>query len=401
AAKEIMGKRIGFYSLAMLLMAGLTGMVVTGDLFNLYVFLEISALASYALVAIGDRRAPLSAFRYLTLGTIGASFYLTGLAFVYMSTGSLNMADVAQLLLAVEKTPPVLVGFCLMVLGMGLKMALFPMHTWLADAYTHASSAATALIAPLGTKVAAYVLIRLLFFVADPNLMRVETPLTTVIGLLGAAGLIWGSVLAVCQKELKRMLACSSIAQVGYIALGIGLSSPLGFIGAVLHALNHACMKACLFCISGNMRLRLGHSNIPRFMDTLRASMPVSAACFALSAMSMIGLPPTAGFFSKWYLIMGSLEQANWFFVLVLVLSSLLNAVYFFRVLERIYLKPQAVPAGPIEGEAEEQEPVGQGEAPLAMILPTLVLAVALLVLGVGNAWIVSRLILPMIPAGL
>jgi multicomponent Na+:H+ antiporter subunit D len=401
AAKEIMGKRIGFYSLAMLLMAGLTGMVVTGDLFNLYVFLEISALASYALVAIGDRRAPLSAFRYLTLGTIGASFYLTGLAFVYMSTGSLNMADVAQLLLAVEKTPPVVVGFCLMVLGMGLKMALFPMHTWLADAYTHASSAATALIAPLGTKVAAYVLIRLLFFVADPNLMRVETPLTTVIGLLGAAGLIWGSVLAVCQKELKRMLACSSIAQVGYIALGIGLSSPLGFIGAVLHALNHACMKACLFCISGNMRLRLGHSNIPRFMDTLRASMPVSAACFALSAMSMIGLPPTAGFFSKWYLIMGSLEQANWFFVLVLVLSSLLNAVYFFRVLERIYLKPQSVPAGPIEGEAEEQEPVGQGEAPLAMILPTLVLAVALLVLGVGNAWIVSRLILPMIPAGL
>ncbi len=400
AAHEIVGKRIGFYSLAMLLLAGLTGMVVTGDLFNLYVFLEIGALAGYGLVAIGDRRAPLSAFRYLTLGTIGASFYLTGLAFIYMSTGSLNMADVAQLLPAVGKTRPVLVGLCLMVLGMGLKMALFPMHAWLADAYTHASSAATALIAPVGTKVAAYVLIRLLFFVADPDLVRVETPLTTVIGVLGAAGMIWGSVLAVCQKELKRMLACSSIAQVGYIALGIGLASPLGFIGAVLHALNHACMKACLFLISANMRLRLGHSTIPRFVDTIRGSMPVSAACFALAAMSMIGLPPTAGFFSKWYLVLGSIEQANWLFVVVLILSSLLNAVYFFRVLERIYLKPQAVPAGPNQGEAEEQEPVGQGEAPLSMILPTLVLAVALLVLGVGNAWIVSRLIVPMIPGG-
>ncbi len=400
-AHEIPDKVVPFFSLAMLLLAGLTGMVMTGDLFNLYVFLEIGALAGYALVAIGDRRAPVSAFRYLTLGTAGACFYLGGLALVFMSVGSLNMAEVAQLLPGVQDSAPVIVGICLMVLGMGLKMALFPMHAWLADAYTHAASSATALIAPIGTKVAAYVLIRLMLFIADPELVNVETPLIMAVGALGAIGMIWGSILAVCQKELKRMLAYSSVAQVGYIALGIGLASPLGIIGAVLHALNHACMKACLFFISGNLRLRMGHSYIPSFVNSIRTAMPWTAACFALAAISMIGLPPTAGFFSKWYLVMGSIETSNWLFVIALILSSLLNAVYFFRVLERMYLAPQADPEDPSKGEAEVLTPEGHGEAPASMLGPTLILAVSLLVLGVFNAWIVTTFITPMIPGRL
>jgi multicomponent Na+:H+ antiporter subunit D len=389
-------KEIPFYSLSMLLLGGLCGMVMTGDLFNLYVFLEIGALAGYALVAIGDKRAPVSAFRYLTLGTAGAAFYLIGLAFLFVSTGTLNMADISRVLPLVQNSTPVIMGIIFIVMGIGLKMALFPMHAWMPDAYTYASSSAAALIAPIGTKVAAYVLLRFMFFVVDPDFLRHELHLLQIVGFLGALGIIWGSLMAICQKELKRMLAYSSVAQVGYIALGIGLASPLGFIGAVLHALNHACMKACLFFVSGSLRLRLGHSNISLMTNTLRQSMPWTAAAFSLAAISMIGLPPTAGFFSKWYLALGAIEQSHWIFLTVLLVSSLLNVVYFFRVMERIYLKPQQ--EGAVDASTLD---ISRNEAPASMLMPTLILATGLLVLGLANAWIVTNVIMPMIPGWL
>lgn len=396
-AHETPDQVVPYYAMAMVFLTGLTGMVLTGDLFNLYVFLEITSLSSYALLALGNRRAPVAAFRYLILGTAGGSFYLFGLAFLYIQTGSLNMADVGAILPLVASRSAVVIGLVFMALGMGLKMALFPLHGWLPDAYTNAVSTSTALIAPLGTKVAAYVLLRLFFFVLDPSYSRDELPLLTALSYLGAAGIIWGSVMAITQRELKRMLAYSSVAQVGYIALGIGLGSPLGFIGAVLHTLNHACMKACLFLVSANLRVRQGHTHIPRFDQNLRRAMPWSMAAFALAALSMIGLPPTAGFFSKWYLALAALEQANWLFLGVLLASSLLNAVYFFRVLERIYL---------IKGP-DTPEPALAAELPMprevrgSMLATTLGLAASLLVLGLGNAWIVTHLIRPMLPAGL
>ncbi len=234
ATQEILGKRIGFYSLAMLLLAGLTGMVVTGDLFNLYVFLEISALASYALVAIGNARAPFSAFRYLTLGTVGASLYLLGLAFLYMSTGTLNMAEMAEMLPIISRHPPVVIGLVLILLGAGLKMGLFPMHAWLPDAYANASSAATALIAPIGTKVAVYMMIRVLIISGFP-------PVIGIISWVAAVGIIAGSILAISQSNIKRMLAYSSVANIGYIVLVVTLANPLAFIGALL--------RPCFLCL--------------------------------------------------------------------------------------------------------------------------------------------------------
>jgi len=389
-------KEIPFYSLSMLLLGGLTGMVMTGDLFNLFVFLEIAAVAGYALVAIGDRRAPIAAFRYLILGTIGTAFYLLGVAFLFISTGTLNMADMSRMLPLVQDTTPVILGLVLIILGIGLKMALFPMHIWMPDAYTYASSTAAALSAAIGTKVAAYVLLRIMFFMVEPDFLRNDLHLIQIVGFLGAAGVIWGSVMAICQKEMKRVLAYSSVAQVGYIALGIGLASPLGFIGAVLHALNHACMKACLFFVSGNLRLRQGHSLIPNMTNSLRSSMPWTSAAFALAAISMIGLPPTAGFFSKWYLVLGAIEQSHWIFLVVLLASTLLNAVYFFRVLERMYLKPQE--AGAVDASTQN---IPRNEAPASMLVPTLVFAAGLLVLGLANAWIVTNVIVPMIPGWL
>ncbi|MFP4108946.1 MAG: complex I subunit 5 family protein, partial [Desulfonatronovibrio sp.] len=211
---ETPDKEMPFYALSMLLLMGLTGMVMTGDFFNLYVFIEISALAGYALVAIGDKRAPVAAFRYLTLGTAGAAFYLLGVSFIFISTGTLNMADVAQVAPLVENSTPVMLGLSLIVLGTGLKMALFPMHMWMPDAYSYASSSATALIAPIGTKVSAYVLLRVMFDVFEPSYTAGDLPLAQIVGYLGAIGVIWGSVLAICQKELKTMLAYNSVAQV-------------------------------------------------------------------------------------------------------------------------------------------------------------------------------------------
>ncbi len=402
---ETPDKTISYYTLTMLLLAGLCGMVLTGDLFNLYVFLEIAALAGYALVAIGDKRAPVAAFRYLTLGTVGAAFYLLGVAFIFISTGSLNMGDVFKVLPLLEDSRAVIVGLTLIVLGIGLKMALFPMHAWMPDAYAYASSAATALLAPIGTKVAAYVLFRVMFYMVDPDFLRHDLHIAQIVGYLGAIGVLWGSILAICQKELKLMLAYSSVAQVGYIAVGIGLASPLGFIGAILHALNHACMKACLFFVSGSLRFKVGHSSITDMNNSLRKTMPWTSAAFVLAAISMIGLPPTAGFFSKWYLALGAIEQSNWIFLGVLLVSTLLNAAYFFKVIERMYLKPQPRVAAPSEEPSEDpvQEltdttHVNRNEAPASILLPTLTLSLSLLVLGLANAWIVTHLILPMIP---
>jgi multicomponent Na+:H+ antiporter subunit D len=197
-------------------------------------------------------------------------------------------------------------------------------------------------------------------------------------------------VLAIAQTHLKRMLAYSSIAQIGYIALGVGLGTPHGFVGAILHILNHACMKACLFLVSANLEARGKGVEMGALDASLRRDLPVSSGCFAVAAISMIGLPPTAGFFSKWYLLLGSYEAGYWVYVVVILLSSLLNAVYFFRILERMYL-------GGAEGAPLRQ----QGRGLWLLQAPVVVLAVSLIGLGLGNVFLVTRFIHPMLPANL
>jgi multicomponent Na+:H+ antiporter subunit D len=387
AAEEIMGKRIGFYSLSMLLLAGLTGIVVTGDLFNLYVFLEISALASYALVAIGDPRAPLSAFRYLTLGTVGASFYLMGLAFLFMSTGTLNMAEMAKMLPFVNHEAPVVIGLVLIFLGAGLKMALFPMHAWLPDAYTNASSPATALIAPIGTKVAVYIMIRVLIISGFPSII-------VVISWVAAVGIIAGSILAISQSNLKRMLAYSSVANIGYIVLGVTLANPLAFIGAVLHILNHALMKAVLFMSAGGIFSKLGTLDITQLRG-LPKKMPFTTTAILIAVFSMVGIPPTGGFFSKIYLIFGAIEASAWVFVAAILISTVLNFFYFFRVIEFSFFKPttKTDPAREHKTEALKMD-----EMSMSMLLSTLILAAAIVVVGVYNGGIVDNFIAGAVP---
>ncbi len=388
---EFPGKKMPFYALSMLMMLGFNGMILTGDLFNLYVFLEISSLSSYALIAIGQRQAPFASFRYLIVGTVGGSFYLLGVGFLYTVTGTLNIIDMTAMLPSFYTNSAVITALILMVAGIGVKAALFPLHGWLPDSYTFASSTSTALIAPIGTKVGAYILIRIILHLFGADLSDAVIPVTTIVGSLACAGILYGSIMAIGQTEMKRMLAYSSVSQIGYIIMGLSLANPLGYAGALLHVLNHAVMKACLFLVAGNLRLKEGHSDISRFDDSYRKKYPGTMFSFSVAAISMVGLPPLAGFFSKWYLALGTIENENWIFLAVILVSSLLNAVYFFRILEKVYMRKPEEDLS--EAAASATANVSGNEVSVSMITPTAIFAISLFVIGFANAVIVSALL--------
>ena len=396
--QEIPAKEVPFYSVYLLLVAGLLGLVSTADMFNAYVFLEITSLTSYALVSIGSGAAVVSAFRYVILGTVGAAFYLLAVGYLYSATGTLNMADLAERLPPLYESPAVLVGFAFLVIGMSIKMALFPMHTWLPGAYSHAPSAVSALIAATTTKAAAYLLIRVMFFVFEPRFAIEVIPVTTVLGWMGALAMILGSAMAMAQSDFKRMLAYSSVAQIGYIVLGIGLANPAGYTGGLLHLVNHAFMKGGLFLVAGAILYRTGRRQIHEFRGLSR-QMPVTTFVFTVCAIAMIGIPPTGGFFSKFYLILGAIEAGNWVFVGVIVLSSLLALAYLANVLKYLYFPEdengagREAPAAPI--------PARRRYAPWSMLGPMVAIAAGILLLGLFNGVVVDRFIEPALPAGL
>ena len=395
--KELPKKEAPFYSVYLLLVTGLTGLVSTADMFNLYVFLEITSLTSYALISLGGGTAVVSAFRYVILGTVGAAFYLLAVGYLYTVTGSLNMADLALILPDLYESNVVLVGFAFFVIGISIKMALFPMHAWLPGAYSDAPSAVSALIAATTTKVSAYVLVRVMFFVFEPRFSIDTIPIATLLSWMGAIAMILGSLMAIAQSDLKRMLAYSSVAQIGYIVLGVGLANAMGFTGGILHLVNHAFMKGCLFLVAGAIIYRTELREIRSFRY-LSMRMPWTAAIFTVCALAMIGIPPTGGFFSKLYLILGAIAADHWVFVAVILVSSVLGLTYLVNVIRYMYFPPaagEAVPAGVTPGA------IVRDEAPSMMLAPMLILAVGIILLGLFNGEIVSRFIDPSIPARL
>ena len=362
--KELPGKTIPFYSIFLLLITGLMGMTITGDIFNFYVFLEISSLTAYALIAMGDRGDGLVAsFNYLIMGTVAASFILLGIGYLYAVTGTLNMADMQNILPDIYGSKVVLAALAFFMAGFSIKIGLFPLHAWLPDAYTHAPSTASALIAGLMTKVGAYAMIRFMFSVFTPAFVIDITRMTEILTWAAALAIIMGSVLAIAQSDIKRMLAYSSISQIGYILLGVGLVNVIGMQGGLLHILNHAFMKCALFLVAGAIFYRTGIRNIYQFQG-LGKKMPVTTIVFLIAALSMIGVPGTVGFTSKWYLALGSIEAGQWIFVLVILVSSLLNIVYFWRIFDNIWF-----------GNPHEKEHIKRDEAPLTMLVPMVILA--------------------------
>jgi len=392
--KELPGKIVYFYCIFLLQVTGFLGIVVTGDMFNLYVFLEIASLSGYALITVGEDGAPFASFNYLIFGTIGACFYLLGVGYLYAATGSLNMADLAKLLPNLYGSKVILVGFSFFMVGLALKMALFPLHVWLPDAYTHAPSSVSALLAPLMTKVGAYVLIRVIYTVFKPYFSIEMLPATTILSWTAAAAIIFGAAMALAQTDLKRMLTYILVSEVGYLALGIGLGNRNGLTGAILHILNDAFMMIALFMVVGAIMYRYGGRRISQ-LRYLHKKMPFTMAVFVVAALSVIGIPPTCGFFSKWYLILGAIDADKWIFVAVLLVSSLLNAILFFRVIENVYLEPHG-------GDIVENHGivVSVEEAPLTMLVPILITGAGILSLGVLSGKIISTVIQFALPAG-
>ncbi len=359
-----------FYAALLLVFAGLAGITVTGDAFNLFVFLEISSLASYALISMGrDRRAVSAAFQYLVMGSIGATFILIGIGFLYLMTGTLNMQDLAQRLPAVSDTRTVRAGFAFLTVGIGLKLALFPLHLWLPNAYAYAPSVVSALLAATATKVAVYALLRFIIDVFGADFSLGDMPLNLLLILLGSLGILVASLVAVYQDNVKRMLAYSSVAQVGYMVLGIGLASAAGVSAAILHLFNHALMKGALFLALGAVAYQMGRVRLKDFAG-LGRSMPWTMAAIVVSGLSLIGVPGTAGFISKWYLVLAILEQDLWPLAMLVLVGSILALLYMGRLVEAAYF------------QHPEKNTVVPREAPLSLLLPLWVLATANLYFG-------------------
>jgi|TARA_Y100000294_G_scaffold178064_1_gene207089 multicomponent Na+:H+ antiporter subunit D len=390
---EIEGSKIPpFYSIYMLFVTGLMGVVITGDLFNLYVFIEISALSGYVLVAVGRKRdALIASYNYLMLGTIAATFILLGIGYLYMVTGTLNMADLRVRLPMLYNSKVVLTAFAFFTVGLSLKLALFPLHIWLPNVYNHAPSVVSALMAATSAKVGAYVLLRIMFTVFTLEFDLQAVPVTKIFLFLSAIAIIAGSVLAIAQTNIKRMLAYSSVGQIGYIVLGAALANQLALTGSLIHLLNHALMKGTLFLAVGAVVYKTGIEEISG-LKGMGKKMPFTMAAFTVGALSMIGVPLTVGFISKWYLALGALKAGMWFFVLIILISSLLTAVYFWRVIEGIYFPQKSEEKNLIQNPKSKIQ--NRDDAPAGMLAPMLILAGLCIVFGIA-AFIPASLVTP------
>lgn len=339
-----------FYSCLLLCLTGLVGMTVTGDAFNVFVFLEISSLSTYALIGMGrQRRALMAAYRYLILGTLGGTFFLIGIGLLYAMTGTLNMADMAVRLDPVRDSRTVLAATAFITVGLGLKLALFPLHAWLPNAYSYAPSAVTVLIAGCATKVAIYLSLRMHYNVIGVDFTGDGLQLAPALATFGLVGLIVCSLVALFENNVKRLLAYSSVAQIGYIVLAISLASHTGLTAGIVHLLNHAVVKAGLFMAVGAMVWRCGSDDL-QALAGVGKRMPITSAAFVLGGLALIGVPLTAGFITKWYLVTAAIEQQAWILVVAILGASIIALGYIGKVIEVAYFRPS--PAGAPSGEA-------------------------------------------------
>ena len=387
--------KIGAYlALYLLFLTGMVGIVSTGDAFNLYVLLEIGSLTGYALIGLGRERAPLSSLNYLFMGTIGASFYLLGIGYIYIATGTLNMADIATMMPQLMDSGTLFLALVICITGLFVKMALFPMHGWLPNAYSNAPPASAGLIAPLTTKVMIYAMVRIGLTVFTPAFIFSRSAFSETIVWVAVAAIVMGSLLALMQRRLSRMLTYIIVAEVGYMVGGFWLGNNAGITGATLHIINDAAMTLTLFLAVSAITWKVGSDKFED-LQGLFGKMPFTMMGFVISALAVIGIPPTCGFFSKWYLITAGIEAGHWAFVVALLFSSLTNAVLFFRIFEIAFFEPFT------EGHGAHGHGPTFSEAPLSMVVPLLIAACSLIALGLFTGDIVTNFIQLAIPAGI
>jgi multicomponent Na+:H+ antiporter subunit D len=362
-----------FYAAWLLALAGLVGIPVAADAFNIFVFMEISSLASYVLIAGGpDRRALPAVFKYLIMGTIGATFYLIGIGLIYLMTGTLNLADMELRIHEVADQKPILVAAGFITIGLALKAAVFPLHVWLPNAYTYAPNAVTVFLAACATKVSLYLLLRFDFLVFQPNLAGHDIQFSYFLMPLAVLAILIASVVALFEKNLKRLFAYSSVAQIGYILLGASLVSVAGLTASVVHIFNHALAKGALFLAIACLATRYSGLRLENIAGAAQR-MPWTMGAFVLAGFSLVGVPGTAGFISKWYLISAALDHGSVGVVLVIaiVISSLIALAYVWRVIEAAYF-------------GEPNPAVTGGEAPAGILTVTWIAALANLYYGLA-----------------
>jgi len=384
-----------YYSLFLLMLAGMNGAVLAGDLFNLYVFIEVAAIASYGLVAFGCESEELEAsFKYLVLGSIGSIFILLGIGICYNLTGQLNMALVARALADQASNPAVFVAAGLFLTGFGLKAAMIPFHAWLPDAHPSAPAPISAMLSGVLIKAAGvYALVRIVFFVLGPQM-----PYGVVLTAMGLLSMVVGVLLAVGQWDLKRLLAYHSISQMGYVLLGTGVAvmvmsggidvSPLSrqavaglaLFGAFFHLFNHAAFKSLLFLCSGAMEFATGSRQLKE-LGGLKRTMPVTSACCRVASLSIAGVPPFNGFWSKLIIIVATVQAGLW------ALGAAAVGVAFVTLLSFIKVQRYALEGKPTT--------VGSREVPFAMCAAMVILAVICIGAGLGTVVWVDHLIGP------
>lgn len=368
--EALAGRTVPYHSTFLLLLAGVAGVIYAGDLFNIFVFLEVVSLSAYVLVAVSGGKALLYAFRYLIIGTLGTMFYLLGVAYFYALTGTLNLADLAGRLPALVESQAAIGGIAFILIGLAIKMALLPVHAWLPDAYASAPHSTAPLLAGLVTKVSILVWARILLWAVLPANAGGEQLLHAIISGVGIVAAVGGALLALRQTELKRIFAYGGIAHIGLAMVGLGQASDQANAGALYYLVNDAVMQASLFIFAG---VAAWHCNVRSLEDIAggRIRSPWIIAPLVVAAVGMVGLPPTGGFVAKWNILLGTLEAGNLLAAATLVLTSVLTLAYFAPVLERVFR------SRPSEGQDAEEPQLGW-PVRLSMAVP------AGLVLGLG-----------------
>ena len=394
--RQTPGKEPMYYALFLLQIVGLAGITLTGDAFNLYVLVEVAALTGYGLIALGSNRAAAATFNYVILGTIGASLYLLGVGYLYLKTGTLNMVGIHEAIQANElhSSPAMQVAFILVLLGILIKMAFFPFHAWLPKSYCHAPTTTSCLLAPLVTKVMIYVMIRMVLSVFGVEFSFESTWWAEILPWLVVVAIVCAAVMALAQREIKSMLAYLIVAEVGYMVGGVWIYNYFGLIGSIFHVISDACMTLCLFLGAGIIleKCRTTH------FDGLRglfSKMPLTMIGFFIGGFSIIGLPPTCGFFSKWYLITGGMVSERWEYMVTLMFSTMVMVVLFFRLIERIHLAVDESGKNLGKGHGDlglSKEQTRFDEAPLSMLIPLLLAASIVIIVGIYNQEVVDQI---------
>ncbi|MDD8025273.1 MAG: NADH-quinone oxidoreductase subunit M [Acidobacteriota bacterium] len=376
---EHYGAKANYYALLLMMVAGMNGLLLVTDLFQIYIFLEVAAVASYALVAFGREQAELeAAFKYLMLSVVASAAVMIAIALLYGLTGSLSFTGVAEGLRQLDAKAAGAIASALFLMGFGLKAALVPFHAWLPDAHPSAPAPISAILSGLLIKVSGVYAMTRIFF----HVFGLTPALSDVLMWTGTVSIVVAALLALKQRDMKRMLAYSSISQVGYVVLGIGIGTPLGIAGGLFHLLNHAVAKSLLFLTSGSVQQATGTRNLDE-MGGLAKRMPVTSTTSLIGSLSIAGVPPLGGFWSKLLIIMALVQSHRPVLAVIAVLASVLTLWYYLIMQRQAFF-----------GKLNERWAAVK-EAPFWMAASTIVLAVLCLVLGLLFSSVVSTWIQP------